>query len=115
MRRAPHEGQNEVSAETNLYPSYVVAKTRAACLHATGDPRAAADAFRAAAQQHRSAPAWINLASTLLELGDAPGALAAAREAVALGDVRWQALAETVQAQAQALHLGASSASPDVR
>lgn len=44
-----------------------------------------------------------------------PGALAAAREAVALGDVRWQALAEAVQAQAQALHLGVSSASPDVR
>ena len=84
-------------------------------LHAAGDPRAAADAFRAAAQQHRSAPAWINLASTLLELGDVPGALAAAREALALGDVRWQAQAEAVQARAQALHLRASSASPDVR
>ena len=69
-------------------------------LHAVGDKRAAADAFRAAAQQHRSAPAWINLASTLLELGDAPGALMAAREAVALGDVRWQAQAEAVRSQA---------------
>ena len=71
-------------------------------LHAAGDKRAAADAFRTAAQQHQSAPAWINLASTLLELGDAPGGLAAAREAVALGDVRWQAQAEAVQALALA-------------
>ena len=80
-------------------------------LHATGDPRAAADAFSAAAQQHRSAPAWINLASTLLELGDAAGALVAAREAVALGDVRWQAQAEAMQSQA----LLASSAVSEAR
>ena len=82
-------------------------------LHAAGDKRAAADAFRTAAQQHRSAPAWINLASTLLELGDARGALVAAREAVALGDVRWQVQAESVQAQALALL--ASIASGDAR
>ena len=80
-------------------------------LHAAGDRRAAADAFRNAAQRHRSAPAWINLASTLLELADARGALAAAREAVAVGDARWQEQAEAVQALAQA----ASNASPAAR
>lgn len=80
-------------------------------LHAAGDKRAAAEAFGTAAQRHRSAPAWINLASTLLELGDAPGALAAAREAVAVGDVRWQVQAEAVQSQA----LLAASALPAVR
>jgi tetratricopeptide (TPR) repeat protein len=82
-------------------------------LHAAGDPRGAADAFRHAAQQHHSAPAWINLASTLLELGEAQSALSAAREAVALGDSRWQAQAEAVQTQAQALV--ASNAPPHAR
>ncbi len=80
-------------------------------LHAAGDKRAAAEAFGSAAQQHRSAPAWINLASTLLESGDAPGALAAAREAVAVGDALWQAQAEAVQQRA----LAASAALPVVR
>ena len=80
-------------------------------LHAAGDKRAAVDAFHYAAQQHHSAPAWINLASTLLELADARGALAAAREAVAVGDARWQEQAEAVQAQA----LVALNASPAAR
>ena len=80
-------------------------------LHATGDKRAAAAAFRAAAQQHRSAAGWINLASTLLELGDAAGAWVAAGEAVALGDVRWQAQAEALQSQA----LLAFNALPEIR
>ncbi|WP_128000221.1 PA2778 family cysteine peptidase [Piscinibacter defluvii] len=51
-------------------------------LHAAGDRAAAAAAFEAAAQAHPdSAPAWLNLASTLSELGRPSEALAAAREA----------------------------------
>jgi tetratricopeptide (TPR) repeat protein len=65
-------------------------------LHASGDRRAAAEAFRAAAMRHHSAPAWINLASTLLELGQMHDAAAAAREAVGLGDAAWQAQAMAV-------------------
>jgi len=69
-------------------------------LHAAGDKPAAADSFRAAALRHRSAAAWINLAGTLLELGSADAALAAAREAVATGDAAWQAQADAVLRQA---------------
>jgi hypothetical protein len=68
-------------------------------LHAAGDKPAAAQAFRAAAQAHRSAPAWINLASTLLELGRVAEASDAAREALAVSDGAWRAQAEAVQAQ----------------
>jgi len=68
-------------------------------LYAAGDKAAAAAAFRAAAAAHRSAPAWINLASTLLELHRDDEALAAAREAVAVGDAAWRAQADAVLAQ----------------
>jgi predicted double-glycine peptidase len=71
-------------------------------LYAAGDKRAAADEFKAAAQRHHSAPAWINLASTLLELDDADGALVAAREAQAVGDAAWQAQTDAVLQQALA-------------
>ncbi len=51
-------------------------------LHAAGDRAGAAAAFEAATQAHPdSAPAWLNLASTLAELGRPREALAAAREA----------------------------------
>jgi tetratricopeptide (TPR) repeat protein len=70
-------------------------------LHAAGDKRGAAEAFRRAAERQRSAAAYINLASTLLELDDLPGARAAADAAVALGDTRWQTQAEAVQRQAR--------------
>jgi len=63
-------------------------------LYAAGDKTGAADAFRAAAQAHRSAPAWINLSSTLAELGDKQAAVDAAREAVAASDDGWRAKAD---------------------
>ena len=69
-------------------------------LYASGDKAEAAAAFQAAALQYRSAPAWINLASTLLELGKTREAAAAAREAVATGDAAWQAQAMAVLNQA---------------
>jgi hypothetical protein len=71
-------------------------------LHAAGDKAAAAQAFAAAAREHRSAPAAINLASTLLELGRIDEAVAAARDAVATGDGAWRAQADAVLAQALA-------------
>lgn len=59
-------------------------------LHASGDRVAAADAFRRAALDHAdSVPARINLSATLLALGDAAGALRAAREAVERADPGW--------------------------
>jgi tetratricopeptide (TPR) repeat protein len=64
-------------------------------LYAAGDKPAAAQAFQRAAEDHPgNAPAWINLASTRGELGDAPGADDAARRAVALNDPAWQAQAD---------------------
>lgn len=72
-------------------------------LYDAGDKRAAADAFRAAAQSHHSAPAWINLASTLIELGSPRDALVAAKEAVAASDDSWRDKAdEVLQAAMQA-------------
>jgi len=68
-------------------------------LYAQGDKHAAAESFRAAALKHHSAPAWINLASTLLELGEYAQAQAAAREAVAASDATWLARAEAVLAE----------------
>jgi len=68
--------------------------------HAAGDKRGAAETFRAAATRHRSAPAWINLSSTLLELGDKAEALNAARQAQAVGDAAWQAQVDAVLKQA---------------
>lgn len=70
-------------------------------LHAAGDKRAAAHEFRAAALRHGSAAAWINLASTLLELGDVHDAADAAREALASSDEAWRSRAEAVLADAQ--------------
>jgi len=69
-------------------------------LYAAGDKAAAADAFRAAATRHRSAPAWINLASTLLELGARDAAVQAAREAVAASDDSWRSRAEAALQEA---------------
>jgi len=71
-------------------------------LYATGDKRGAVEAFKTAALRHRSAPAWINLASTLLELGETDGALRAARTAQELGDAAWQTQADAVLQQALA-------------
>jgi predicted double-glycine peptidase len=71
-------------------------------LHAAGDKAAAAEAFSLAARRHRSAPAAINLATTLLELGRIEEAVSAAREAVAASDAAWRAQADAVLAQALA-------------
>ena len=71
-------------------------------LHALGDKRAAAEAFRAAAERHRSAPAWINLSGTLLELGDKAEALQAARTAQSLAGDAWQVQADEALRQALA-------------
>jgi tetratricopeptide (TPR) repeat protein len=71
-------------------------------LHASGDRRAAAQAFRRAALDHpHNVPARINLSATLLDLGDAAGALRAAREAVELADPTWAARAQTALDAAQ--------------
>jgi len=70
-------------------------------LHASGDKAAAAQAFRAAALRHHSAAAWINLASTLLDLDDATGAVEAAREAVAAADETWRVQAAAVLRRAE--------------
>ena len=55
--------------------------------YAMGDKRRAADVFRAAADRHRNAAAWVNLATVLLELGEREAAMAAAQQAVA--DPTW--------------------------
>ncbi len=68
---------------------------------ASGDKAGAAETFRAAAQQHRSAPAWINLSASLLELGRPAEAEASAREALAVGGDVWRAQAEAALHQAQ--------------
>jgi tetratricopeptide (TPR) repeat protein len=67
-------------------------------LHAAGDKAAAAEAFETAALAHRSAPAWINLAQTRLELGDTAAADHAAQRAVdaASTDTQWLASAQAV-------------------
>jgi tetratricopeptide (TPR) repeat protein len=70
-------------------------------LHASGDKPGAAEAFRDAALRHRSAPAWINLASTLLELDDREGAVHAARQALATGDDAWRPQAQAVLRRAE--------------
>jgi len=75
-------------------------------LHASGDKAAAAQAFEDATRLHPdSAPAWMNLASTRVELGQREAALAAARQAVAVADAAWaeraRALLASLQAQAK--------------
>ncbi len=60
-------------------------------LHAAGDSERAAQAFEDAARRHpTSAPAWMNLAQTLAELGRRDAALEAARRAVAVADEPWR-------------------------
>ncbi|HEX6703647.1 MAG TPA: PA2778 family cysteine peptidase [Albitalea sp.] len=71
-------------------------------LHAAGDKAAAAQAFESAAREHRSAPAWINLAETLVELGRPADAERAAREALATGDAAWRSQADAALAHALA-------------
>jgi tetratricopeptide (TPR) repeat protein len=71
-------------------------------LHASGDRRAAAEAFRRAASDHPdSVPARINLSATLLDLGDIAGARRAAREAVDLADPAWAERARAALAATQ--------------
>jgi hypothetical protein len=62
--------------------------------HANGDKRRAVQVFRAAAEQHGSGAAWVNLATVLLELGEREAALAAARHAV--DDPAWGAMAREI-------------------
>ncbi|MBX3607804.1 MAG: PA2778 family cysteine peptidase [Piscinibacter sp.] len=55
--------------------------------YAAGDRAGAADAFEAATRVYpASAPAWLNLATTLAELGRRDAARAAAQQALQLGD-----------------------------
>jgi hypothetical protein len=70
---------------------------------ALGDKPQAAEIFEATAKQHQSAPAWINLTLTLLELGRQAEALKAAQTAVALADPYWQAQAQDALQRAQNL------------
>lgn len=62
--------------------------------HASGDKRRAAQVFRAAAEQHGSGAAWVNLATVLLELGEREAAQAAAQQAV--NDPAWGARAREI-------------------
>ena len=62
--------------------------------HANGDKRRAVQVFRAAAEQHGSAAAWVNLATVLVELGEREAAVAAARHAV--DDPDWGAKAREI-------------------
>jgi len=67
--------------------------------YAAGDRRAAAMAFRQAAQDHPdNAPALINLATVLFELGEVSQARLAAKNALALGGPWHEAAAATLQA-----------------
>lgn len=67
--------------------------------YAAGDRRAAVAAFRQAAQDHPgNAPALINLATVLLELGEVKQARQAAENALALGGPWREAAAATLQA-----------------
>lgn len=82
--------------------------------HASGDRAQAAELFRAAALAHRSAPAWINLSATLLELGRPQAALDAADAALSLDDARWRLRAEAAHEAARLVLQGtpAAAASP---
>lgn len=67
--------------------------------YAAGDRSAAAAAFRQATQAHPdNAPAFINLATVLLELGEVKQARHAAEHALALGGPWREAAAATLQA-----------------
>ena len=70
-------------------------------LHAADDRSAAAEVFRHAGDRHRSAPAWINLAQTLLDLGQPGAALKAALAASAVADPAWQQQAQAMLARAE--------------
>ncbi len=71
--------------------------------YAAGDRRAAAAAFRQATQEHpENAPAFINLATVLLELGEVKQARQAAENALALGGPWREAAASTLKAIEQA-------------
>ncbi|HEY0844223.1 MAG TPA: PA2778 family cysteine peptidase [Noviherbaspirillum sp.] len=66
--------------------------------YAAGDRRAAAAAFREATQTHPdNAPAFINLATVLLELGEVKQARQAAEHALALGGTWRETAASTLQ------------------
>jgi len=71
-------------------------------LYASGDKSGAADAFAAATRAHPdSAPAWINLATTLAELGQRDAARAAAQRAVAVAGTDWATQAAALQRELQ--------------
>jgi tetratricopeptide (TPR) repeat protein len=92
--------------------SLPLAMGQANAAHAAGDKARAAELFKAAALRYRSAAAWINLSTVLLELDDSKAALDAARQAVRLDDARWRDKAqETLQValRAQQLQRGAGT------
>ncbi len=70
---------------------------------ALGNKREAAEIFQAAAKQHQSTPAWINLTLTLLELGQYAQAHQAAQAAVSLADPHWQSQAQEALQKTQAI------------
>jgi len=82
-------------------------------LHAAGDLGAAAQAFEAAADRHDSAAAWVNLASTRLDQGQADAALQAAQRAVGRKDPAFAVAAAEVLARARTA-LARPGASPIV-
>jgi hypothetical protein len=68
-------------------------------LYASGRQREAASTYKAAALLHESVPAWINLADTLLELGDPAGAAKALEQAEAIHAPQWKPQLEAIRSR----------------
>ena len=103
----PAQALRGYEAASTRWPNNLsLAIGRGNTLHANGAKEAAMQVFEAAARQHRSAAAWINLGSVALELGQHERADAAARDALAIGG-EWtgqaHALRERVLAAARAV------------
>jgi hypothetical protein len=77
---------------------------------AAGDKVLAAVSFQTAAAKHRSAPAWINLARTLLDADLPDSAWRVALEAEYLNDPAWRA--ETTEVLREALQARLQRAGP---
>lgn len=73
------------AAQTRWPDNLTLAMGLGNSLYAAGRKTDAARAFEAAARAHASAAAWVNLGVVALDLGQPQRALAAAREALALG------------------------------
>jgi Flp pilus assembly protein TadD len=91
-------GQVYASALQRFPNDLVLAMGLGNSRYLAGDLRGAEAAFAQAAAQHDSAPAWVNLALTRRELGDAAGAAQAAERArtAAEREPTWQDAADAL-------------------